>query len=715
MTDIPMEHLTLQFARLDLLLQREILRLRAAYQLSLDEFHGLYISDEQVDQLVRRSDADHTPTPTAEALTQQADELRDQAAAGQEGRLPWTVLADRFGLDPVECDFLLIALAPEFNLKYETLYAYLNNDIARKWPTVDLAIRLASRAPQDRADLSRRLRPDSRLFTSGLLQPANPPADRSAWLSTGFRPAPILVPFLGGEMSIDPRLAGFCRFELVAGPPHWDRLPVPAGLRKELAQIGSLLKQGDPPMLVFQGVSGSGRIEAARAVCAGLGMPLLQVSLGSTGGKFDFGPLLALHSRLFQTGLHLQEAEALFERDGNPIPESRSLLHALQGLGQPVFMELASGFDWHELSRGAPALAFMFNDLEYEDRLRLWQEGLKQAGKSVPKAELGLLADRFLLSPGQIEEAVRTAVSRQVLREESGRLSSASLLEAARESSGRNLSRLAVKLETVHGWDDLVLPAVTLRQAQEVTSAIRNYRMIYEDWGFKQRISTGQGLKVLFSGASGTGKTMTAGVIARDLGLDIYKIDLSSVVSKYIGETEKNLEQIFRAAESSNAILFFDEADAIFGKRSEVKDAHDRYANVEVAYLLQRIEDHRGVVILASNLSQNIDEAFSRRMHYVIEFPLPDEEHREKLWRGMFPTTAPLGEDVDFPFLSSQFAIPGGDIRNASLEAAFLAAQDGKVIRMQHLVQAMARQMLKQGKLPSPVDFKQHYALIEPE
>ena len=172
-----------------------------------------------------------------------------------------------------------------------------------------------------------------------------------------------------------------------------------------------------------------------------------------------------------------------------------------------------------------------------------------------------------------------------------------------------------------------------------------SYRhVVYSEWGFAQRIASGKGLKVLFAGASGTGKTMTAGVIARDLGLDLYKIDLSGIVSKYIGETEKNLDRIFRAAHASNAILFFDEADALFGKRSEVKDAHDRYANIEVAYLLQKIEEHEGVVILASNLSKNIDDAFSRRMHYVIEFPLPDERHRELLWRGMFPPEVPLGD-----------------------------------------------------------------------
>src|SRR5207248_4941858 len=191
--------------------------------------------------------------------------------------------------------------------------------------------------------------------------------------------------------------------------------------------------------------------------------------------------------------------------------------------------------------------------------------------------------------------------------------------------------------------------------------------IVYSEWGFERRIDSGKGLKALFAGASGTGKTMTAGVIARELGLDLYRIDLSGVVSKYIGETEKNLDRIFRAAHCSNAILFFDEADALFGKRSEVKDAHDRYANIEVAYLLQKMEEHEGAVILASNLSKNIDDAFSRRMHYIVEFPMPDEAHRERLWLGMFPPEVPLGQDVDFRFLARQFPIAGGDIKNIAL------------------------------------------------
>ena len=195
-----------------------------------------------------------------------------------------------------------------------------------------------------------------------------------------------------------------------------------------------------------------------------------------------------------------------------------------------------------------------------------------------------------------------------------------------------------------------------------------------------KKLSLGKGLNALFAGPPGTGKTMAAEVIAGELQLDLYKIDLSQVVSKYIGETEKNLDRIFTAAESANAILFFDEADALFGKRSEVKDSHDRYANIEIGYLLQKMEEYEGVAILATNLRQNLDEAFVRRMHFVVDFPFPDEEHRRRIWGVTFPREAPLGADIDFCALAREVRLAGGNIKNIALAAAFYAAADGRVI-----------------------------------
>ena len=242
-----------------------------------------------------------------------------------------------------------------------------------------------------------------------------------------------------------------------------------------------------------------------------------------------------------------------------------------------------------------------------------------------------------------------------------------------------------------------MLPPATLSQLREIASAVKHRYIVYGQWGFEQRLSLGKGLKAVFAGPSGAGKTMTAEVIAHELGLDLYKIDLSS---KYIGEIEKNLDRIFRAAQSSNAIIFFDEADTLFGKRSEFKDGHDRYANIEISYLLQKTEEHDGFVIHATNLSLNIDEASKRWMNYSVEFPSPDDHHRELLWRGMFPPRTPLGSDLDFAFLGGQFSLSGGNIKNAALAAAFLAAAEETSVEMRHLIHAVASELRSSANCP---------------
>jgi SpoVK/Ycf46/Vps4 family AAA+-type ATPase len=234
---------------------------------------------------------------------------------------------------------------------------------------------------------------------------------------------------------------------------------------------------------------------------------------------------------------------------------------------------------------------------------------------------------------------------------------------------------------------------------QEMVNMVRQRPLVYGQWGFDRKLALGKGLNALFAGESGTGKTMAADIMAGQLGLDLYKIDLSTLVSKYIGETEKNLNRIFTEASTSNAILFFDEADAIFGKRSEVKDSHDRYANIEISYLLQRMEAYDGVVILATNMRSNLDEAFTRRLHFIIEFPFPEARDREIIWQVNFPPETPVAPDVDLTLLADRFRLAGGNIRNIIMAAAFLAAEGGESVAMAHLLHATRREYQKMGRL----------------
>jgi SpoVK/Ycf46/Vps4 family AAA+-type ATPase len=259
-----------------------------------------------------------------------------------------------------------------------------------------------------------------------------------------------------------------------------------------------------------------------------------------------------------------------------------------------------------------------------------------------------------------------------------------------------------------------VLPNRQREVLGSISAYLRHRDRVLSEWGYERAVARTQGLKVLFAGESGTGKTMAAEVLGAELGLELFRVDLSTIVSKYIGETEKNLDRIFEAATGSNAILFFDEADALFGKRSEVSDAHDRYANIEVAYLLQKMEGYPGAVILATNFRQNIDDAFVRRLDFVIDFPFPEAEDRKLIWRLLLPEEAPLDDDVDLEFLATQFKLSGGAIRNCSLAAAFQAADEESSITMRHLIRAVALEFGKQGRLTLQTDFEHFHELIGP-
>jgi hypothetical protein len=694
-------------ARLDRRIELEIRRLRARYQLSIDEFRGLYVSDEQVDNLVA---AVHDGSACVST-----DPPGPIAAASRLGA-PWTRLASTFVLSALEQDLLLLALAPEIDLKYETLYAYLNNDVTRKWPTVELARRLLAAPHSGHGAVAAALAPESPLRTHGLIETIEPPAARPTHLNAGFALRSAVSRFLLGN-TLTPAAA----VTATTAAGQWNALPFSLLQIERLQGVARIL--GDScnqrPVVALIGDRGSGRELAAHALAYALRLPLrkLDFSCVRRAGTAPAGAVavLAVELHLEPAALCVSGIDALCDRDGRLQPDARDLLGALDRTDGPLILLATKDAPWRDTIGRRRALTIEFGIPDFAQRLHLWKASLRAAEIELPDDVCAALADRFRLGPAQIDDAVSTARDCASFESRTSQVDISTLLAAARAQSHDRMNGLASKVVTMSSWDDLVLPVSTRARLQELSAAIQNRHIVYADWGFAQRVACGTGIKALFAGASGTGKTMAAGVIARELGLDLYKIDLAGVVSKYIGETEKNLDRIFGAASSANAVLFFDEADAVFGKRSEVKDAHDRYANVEAAYLLQKLEDHDGVVILASNLKRNIDDAFARRLHYVVDFPKPDATERELLWRGMFPRTAPLDDDVDFAFLARQFELAGGDIRNVVLDAAFLAACAREAIGMRHIVQALSRQLAKQGKTPSRVEFGRYFGLLDPK
>jgi SpoVK/Ycf46/Vps4 family AAA+-type ATPase len=350
---------------------------------------------------------------------------------------------------------------------------------------------------------------------------------------------------------------------------------------------------------------------------------------------------------------------------------------------------------------------------DFEARHRAWNSAL---GEHATTAETTRLADSFQFGPRRIRQTVNLASGFAAIRDPAApHPSNGDLLDAARALTAPQVGRFMVQIRPRYTWDDIALPPEKMRQLRSLAARIQLRRRVHGEWGFGEKLSRGKGLNVLFTGSSGTGKTMAAEILARELSLELLQIDLSAVVSKYIGETEKNLSAIFREADQSQSILFFDEADSLFGKRTEVKDAHDRYANIEVNYLLQRIEQYEGVVVLATNLQRNLDDSFLRRIQEVVDFPFPDPALRERIWRSHFPQNAPKGEDIDFGFLGRQFKLSGGGIKNIVLSAAFLAAgkSEDASIQMSDLMIATAYELRKEGKLCTKIDFGPYYELIQ--
>jgi hypothetical protein len=663
----PQDHLDRLLRALDLLLHREICRLRATYQLSLDEFRGLYISDAHVDALIaERAQAPESNAQDPVLLTLEAGQVWDECRKHLQPGFPWARVVAEFALDHYDTGILLVALAPEVTRKYETLYAYLNDDVSRKVPTVDLATRVLAAAPGERVEIRRRLRPAARLFREGLLVPGSIAGD--------FHLAPEVSSFL---LDLEPALE----------PPAstWGSVRVPSALEGVL----HALKQ-DGPLVVLESSDPRLAADIAAAACHDWGVPLVTVNAAGEGAPASIERTVFTR-RVHRAGLFVPRLEQL--------PPVAASLERARG---PVFVHVDPGDAWRSAFGALRHVHIPLPEPDLEMRLGVWEETLSELGEPGPPEDVAEVASRFRLTSTHIRAAARQAADVRDLEEPGAPIGRRRLFAAARAYSDSALAALARKVPLANTWDDLVLPAVTLNQLSEIASAARTRETVYATWGLGRRHPGAGGIKVLFSGQSGTGKTMSAGVIARELGLDLYQIDLSRVVSKYIGETEKNLDRVFSAARGSNAVLFFDEADALFGKRSEVKDAHDRYANIEVGYLLQKMEQYEGIAILATNLGRNIDTAFSRRLQYVVDLPLPDEALRLRLWRNMFTADTPLSPDVNFTLLARQYKLSGGEIRNVALAAAFLAAGDGQVITMDILGRAVGREMFRQGRIAGP-------------
>ncbi|MGC9399253.1 MAG: ATP-binding protein [Anaerolineae bacterium] len=704
--DLNLQHLYAEIQRVDAMIRREVRRWQLAGQNPADDFRGLYLSDAQATALVKRpfgtswgqtvqlpSEEARLYTEAVRAAEAQAKRYVQQARAkGLRLRLPY--LASAFDVDRFALDTLLICLAPHLDLRYEGIYGYLQDDVTRTAPTVNLVLDLL--APPGASRLQRLVyfSEDAPLFHYRLLQyeaPAN--STPTSLLSQRLNVDPALVAWLLGGYRPPPELQGKLT---------WGSAPHPHdALLTEAPDIGATADAA--PLVIFYGPDLLAQRAAARLLAARLERPLFTLDLGAV--LEDAAPpalvlRLALRdARLNGALLHVAGWDACL-KDGRP---PSALLAELYAHPDPIVVSGEARWQIGGMARHRPLLWQEFPLPGYTRRLKLWAHFVGEEGAE-DAATLEALAGQFMLTTAQIRDAVATARDQAAAR--NAPLKGSDLFAAARAHSNPRLAHLAHQITPRYTWEDIILPQDRLELLREIVVTVRQRPKVLETWGVGRKLAAGHGITILFAGPPGTGKTMAAEVIAAELGLDLYKIDLSTIISKYIGETEKNLERIFNEAQRSNAILFFDEADAIFGKRSEVKDAHDRYANIEVSYLLQRMESYDGVTILATNLRANLDEAFTRRLQFAVDFPFPQEADRRRIWATLFPPEVPHDDDLDFGLLARRFKLAGGNIRNIIVAAAYLAAADERPVSMQHLLHATRRELQKIGRLVNEEDLQ---------
>jgi SpoVK/Ycf46/Vps4 family AAA+-type ATPase len=673
------------------LLRLEVGRMRAAgIPVGEDEFRGLYTSDEEADRLLRDGLPDGSANEGFRALRKALSEF----VRGDEGRVG--ELARIAALNPFEANCVLLCLASESDLGIERLIGYVQDDVTKRRPRVDLALRLladdagAGGAAFEANAALRRLRLISLHDEPG--QPQTPLRAKYVALD------PRVAAYLLGQDGIDEALELHCSLAPPGGSYGVATIPAVAAL----AELPSTTLE--PPVVALSGVDAMEVRSAAAQLASPAGLGLLCVQLLPLAQELGFELALTLAQReaaLQGAALLLEGVDEL----GRPVEKRLRQRLRSERVAKLVLLGSKTLFNW-------PGVGIVVPEPGFDAQRALWRNGLTDEAE-VSNEDLETLAGKFRLPTANIADAVLAARGRATSRDpESPAVQLEDLYAAARTQSTPILSDVARKIVPHYSWDDIVLPADAQEQLREMCAFVEHRHLVYDVWGLGKRLAMGKGLMSLFAGQSGTGKTMAADVMAGTLGLDLYKIDLSGVVSKYIGETEKNLATIFDEASTSNAILFFDEADALFGKRSEVKDAHDRYANIETAYLLQKMEEYSGVVILATNLKMNLDEAFLRRLHFVVDFPMPDEDDRRRIWKTTMPSTMPLMDDLDIAFLARQFKIAGGNIRNIVLAAAFLAASEGSNVGMRHCIRGVRREYQKLGRMVTDAEFGPYVGLV---
>jgi hypothetical protein len=681
--------------RTDLLLLRAVRRQRARPAMrAKGQFWGSVITDDEVDALLRAHGEIDYPVGS--------DGLDDAIAASAAYRdAPggrFTKFRKAFTLDGDDVDLMLLSLAPEISAGYGKIFAYLNDNLNQAYLTVDLATRILRQERRQRLALQSRLLPGSRLIRNRILL-LNPPDGMDTHTSRRVHPAPrvlrwllqgVQVAYSDGAKVVETQFQAF-----VSGQ---------AKVRLETLQ-GSL----DTPITVaVVGGTGGTREGVAIEVARHAERPLVRVDMERAKAYMKEPYDLV---RDLQIDGAIPYIVNIPDTDDEPQLrlQMMSVGTALATLPYPICI---GGNDRRALAgmlgQDRPNVTVPVGRSNLGERIDAWAEALEKRGWDVGKAEE--VAERFYSVGGTtIPRALDRAEAESGGEEPVDEV----IWSACRELSRPEFSGLAQRCVPKYSWEDLILPPKVIAQLKHLENYLAQQETVMFRWGGQKVRPRGYGIKALFTGAPGTGKTMCAEVIAGSLGLDLFKVDLSSVISRWVGETEKNLKEIFDAAEGGSSVILFDEGDALFGSRGDTKSAQDKFANQEVSFLLQRLEVFEGCAIITTNLAENIDEAFLRRFGAVVEFPLPTKEERYQLWNRMIPPGAPRQDDLDLHYLAEQFHLAGGAILNSAINACIVAATAGEDVGMEHVIFAVARELHKMGKQVNRVHFGKYYESVE--
>lgn len=714
------DHVRNELRRLQQILRRGVMLVRrpealGSILINNDEAEELAQRQDLLNEWPEREDADPEIRQFQNAIDRMRTDIDARVAAAQRPAengshlpLPLADLRKACRLEPDEFDILLLAFAASLSADYGSMFGYLQNDGSRSDPSVNLALNLLNGPIEERLAHRRYFLPSGTLIRHRLihLEPRRDEREKPL-LRQHFRIDEMIASFLlghkmpaGGALDVQTHSIGSVAVDL----------PTENRLRKLAVQL-----RGQSHAVVrFVGTQTETLLSAAESVAAESGHTL-RIILDLTADSTDAEAIgkAVRNARLWGAVLIVAGHPA----HGSPPPAQReaerALWQALEGAEGIVFLLGPEG----TFGRAPAGVRYWNVEIGRADYDRRQQAWARQLGPYVgPSIDAARVAGTFRFGHAHMRQAIH--FGRGLAAQRGEPLTTDDLISAGRELTVPQVARFARRTRPqAQGWGHLKLPPDKMEQLRQIKRRMEHRQEVFGTWGFGKMLTRGKGLTVLFTGPSGTGKTYAAEMLAARLRLDLYQIDLAGVMSKYIGETEANLGAIFDAAEESGALLFFDEADALFGKRTETKDAHDRYANIEIDYLLQRVEAHQGIVVLATNLQRNMDDAFVRRIQEIVEFPAPDEPARAAILRAHLPEKFTAVSEEEIAFIARQFEMTGGNLKNVALDAAFRAASDARreprKIEMQDLIRAVAAELRKEGRLCLDRDFASYHHCLD--